>query len=434
MKPLELHWVGRVRSLFFLAVCLGVAGRLGAQPLAPESPRLELKPDVSLITKRDLTPIFNGTNLDGWIVRGGKATYAVEDGAIVGTCAVKGGANTFLCTEKEYGDFILELELKADLGLNSGVQIRSHCFDHETTYDFGGRQIKIPAQRVHGYQVEVDHRPERRWSGGIYEEGRREWLFPLATNSVAGQAFKFGDWNTYRIECFGSAIKTWVNGVPAADLVDAVTLKGFIGLQVHATDQPGLQVRFRNIRLQSYGEHQWKPAWNGVNFDDAHILGQGEWKVQNGILQGTHAAKDPEHGHLVSNASLTDFTVRLKYRAVTGNSGFYFRAEEKDGSLVGFQAEIDATKDAGGLYETGGRGWVSQPSAAAVKTWFKPQEWNEMVVVANGRRLTVQVNGHTSAEVLNDPGRLAGKIGLQLHGGQDVEIYFKDMEILEAAN
>src|SRR5690606_12776035 len=132
----------------------------------------------------------------------------------------KGGGNTFLCTRKDYADFLLELEVKADERLNSGIQIRSLYFEEPRTYQFGPREIKVAAQRVHGYQVEVDQNKNRRWSGGIYEEARRLWLFPLPTNSPAGQAFKFGDWNHYRIRCVGPSIKTWVNGVPAADLLD----------------------------------------------------------------------------------------------------------------------------------------------------------------------------------------------------------------------
>jgi hypothetical protein len=390
---------------------------------------------VGSLRAEALKPIFNGTNLDGWIQRGGKAKFTVADGMIVGT-TVKGTGNSFLCTETEYSDFILELEIKADPGLNSGVQIRSHCFDKETSYDFGGRMIKIPAGRVHGYQVEVDHRPERRWSGGIYEEGRREWLYPLPTNSPAGQAFKFGEWNQYRIVCVGDSLRTWINGVPAADLVDSETLRGFIGLQVHGTETAGLQVRFRNIRLQDLGSHRWQPAWNGENFDGAHIIGKGEWKIEaGGVIHGTHAKEEPEFGHLVSNESLSDFTVRLKYKSVKGNSGLYFRIEEKGFSGVsGFQAEIDAEKDAGGLYETNGRSWVSQPSPADVKKWFKPQEWNTMTVSAHGKRVVVDVNGHQSAELLDDPGRSEGRLALQLHGGQDVDIYFQDLEILQPSN
>jgi hypothetical protein len=387
--------------------------------------------DLALITTRDLQPIFNGTNLDGWIQRGGKAKYAVADGVIVGT-TVKGEPNSFLCTQKEYGDFVLELELKADEGLNSGVQIRSHCFDQATTYDWGNTQIKIPAGRVHGYQIEVDNRPERRWSGGVYEEGRRGWLFDLSKNATAGAAFKFGEWNKYRIACQGGSIKTWINGVAAADLVDTATLSGFIALQVHNHEKAGLQVRFRNLRLQDLGRHEWKPRWDGQSFNGAHLIGKGDWKITDGAIHATNAKEEKEFGHLVTDQVFSDFTVRLKYKSVKGNSGLYFRIEEKGFSGVsGFQAEIDAEKDAGGLYETNGRAWVSQPAAADVKKWFRPQDWNTMTVSAHGKRITVEVNGYQSAELLDDPGRTEGRFALQVHGGQDVDVYFKDIEILE---
>jgi Domain of Unknown Function (DUF1080) len=197
----------------------------------------------------NLQPIFDGKTLDGWVQRGGKARYTVEDGCIVGTSVAESG-NSFLCTTQSYGDFILELELNAHTNLNSGIQIRSHCFDYPTNFVWDGKTNTIPAGRVHGYQIEVDNRPERRWSGGFYEEGRRGWL-QSPTNNPAGQAaYKFGEWNKYRIECVGDSFKTWINGVPVTDATDTAASSGFIALQVHGTDKAGLQVRFRNIQIQ----------------------------------------------------------------------------------------------------------------------------------------------------------------------------------------
>ena len=116
-----------------------------------------------------------------------------------------------------------------------------------------------------------------------------------------------------------------------------------------------------------------------------------------------------------------------------GNSGLYFRVDEVNDEVGvnGFQAEIDPEKDAGGLYETGGRGWVIQPTPADVNTWYKKGEWNTMDVIAKGADITVTVNGKTSAKLTNDPGRREGHIGLQLHGGMDMEVYFKDVLIME---
>lgn len=364
----------------------------------------------ALLSTRDLTPIFNGTNLDGWIIRGGKATYAAADGVIVGTCAVKGGGNTFLCTEKEYGDFILELEIKADNGLNSGVQIRSHCFDEATTYDFGNRVIKVPAKRVHGYQVEVDHRPERRWSGGIYEEARRDWLFPLGTNSSAGKAFKFGEWNKYRIECRGASIKTWVNDVPAADLVDAEALKGFIGLQVHSADKPEYQVRFRNIRLKDLGQQEWRTAWDCRSFDGTEQQGAGEWKLTDGVLLARHASEESSGGALVGGAALSDFVIRFKYKLVKGEFALTFRAPSGDQAQsvihIPFTEQMGATNFA------------------------RLQDWNTVTVSVRKQRVVAGLNGHQFQDAVQATLPLAVRPALQLAAHKEAEVFFKDFEIL----
>lgn len=205
--------------------------------------------------------LFDGKSLDGWVKRGGDAKYSVEDGSVVGR-TVANTPNTFLCTPRDYSDFILELEFKVDPKLNSGIQIRSQCFDKDTELkdakgepvkDEKGKPIKVPAGRVHGYQVEIDPSP-RAWSGGIYDESRRGWLQNLKDNEPAQKAFKQGEWNKYRIEARGDSIKTFINGVPAADLHDSLTPKGFIALQVHGigkdASKENIEVRWRNIRIQ----------------------------------------------------------------------------------------------------------------------------------------------------------------------------------------
>jgi hypothetical protein len=182
--------------------------------------------------------LFNGKNLKGWKQVNGKALYTVENGELVGT-SVANTPNSFLITEKEYGDFILELDFRIAPGINSGIQFRS--------------QQRPADGRVHGYQMEIDHSP-RGWSGGIYDEARRGWLYGLDLNPAAISAYRPDDWNTYRIECIGSSIRTWVNGVPTVHLLDEMTPRGFIGLQVHSLYQPedaGKQVRWRNIRIQT---------------------------------------------------------------------------------------------------------------------------------------------------------------------------------------
>lgn len=129
--------------------------------------------------------LFDGKTLNGWVQRGGQAKYEVVDGTIQGT-SVPNTENSFLCTEKTYGDFVLHVEFRVDPELNSGVQIRSNSL---AEYRNG---------RVHGYQVEIDP-SDRGWSGGIYDEARRGWLNSLEQNKRARYAFRPGQWNTRSI-------------------------------------------------------------------------------------------------------------------------------------------------------------------------------------------------------------------------------------------
>jgi hypothetical protein len=195
------------------------------------------------------TLLFNGKNLDGWIQRGGAAKYRVEDGQIIGSTVPK-TANSFLCTSRDYTNFILELQFKVHPKLNSGVQIRSQSFETAKVYESNGKTNRVPAQRVHGYQVEIDP-SNRAYSGGIYDEGRRGWLADLKNNEAARKAFR-PDWNQFRIEARGDSIKTFINGVPAADLKDSMTPAGFIALQVHGVgaNTNVMEVRWRDIRIR----------------------------------------------------------------------------------------------------------------------------------------------------------------------------------------
>ncbi len=197
--------------------------------------------------------LFNGKNLDGWEQHSGTAKYRVEDGAIVGTTVLKTG-NTFLCTKRTYGDFILEFEFKVAANINSGVQFRSEFYTSETEKEINGKKKKFPADRVFGYQYEIDPSP-RAYTGGVYDEARRGWLADLKDNAAAQKAFKQGDWNKARIECRGDRIQTWINGVKAVDLKDGMTLRGVIALQVHGIgdgkkNPPGEEIRWRNLRLK----------------------------------------------------------------------------------------------------------------------------------------------------------------------------------------
>jgi hypothetical protein len=186
----------------------------------------------------DWKKLFNGKNLSGWEIKNGTAEYTIEDDAIVGTSRT-GTPNTFLCTKKKYSDFIFEVEVLVSPGLNSGIQFRSNSMK---SYRNG---------RVHGYQSELDT-SERAWTGGIYDEGRRGWLYPLTMNKNGSSAFRNGYWNKVRIEAIGNTIKTFVNGVQCSNLIDDMTSEGFIALQVHSIkgkELEGKTIKWKNIRI-----------------------------------------------------------------------------------------------------------------------------------------------------------------------------------------
>ena len=182
---------------------------------------------------------------------------------------------------------------------------------------------------------------------------------------------------------------------------------------------------------QAGDSHHWESLFDGKTLNGWHQVPGGKWTVENGIIIGTSPKEEERHGILLTDQRYRDFKLRLKFKALKGNSGLYFRVDTVDSkvSVNGFQAEIDERKDIGGLYETGGRAWVVQPSAEEVKKYFKVHDWNEMILSAIDRHVEVYVNGVKTAELLNDPGRLEGHIGLQLHGHMEMHVMFKDIEI-----
>lgn len=372
------------------------------------------------------TSLFDGKTLKGWVVRSGFADYKVEDGCIVGSTR-RGSPNTFLCTERVYGDFVFEADFKLDPRLNSGIQFRSELREGK----HGGR--------VNGYQYEIDS-SKRSWTAGIFDEARRGWIANLETNEKARLAFRRGGWNHCRIVAQGARMQTFLNGVPAADHLDTMSLHGFIGLQIHGIGgREVLQGRWRNLRIRELGKSRWVPL--GVTEKDVlswKTSGSGTWKSVpmddgNNIVKGSHAATEPTQGFLVSNSPYTDFAVRFQVRPTKGNSGFFFHSElvQQGARMKGLQVEIDATRGIGDLYQALGKGWVAQQKGNLATRNLKAGEWNSVVVQSIGGRAVVHVNDRLAVDVEGLPGPKSGHFGLQLHGGENVEIEFRGFEMLK---
>lgn len=320
-------------------------------------------------TKEGWTNLFDGETLDGWHQLDGEAEFSIEDGVIVGS-AVANTPNTFLVTDETYEDFILELEIRVDdQSSNSGVMVRGQY--NPDANDGRGR--------VFGYQVECDPK-ERAWSGGIYDEARRGWLYPLSYNPDARSAFKLGEFNTYRVEFIDNTLKTWVNGQEVAYLVDDMDQSGFIGLQVHGIgDNPenaGKKTYFRNIRIKtedltpvpfendvfvvstldneltSYEEEiGWELLFDGTSSDGwrsarGETFPEGGWTINDGVLtiEASDGRESANAGDIVTVDTYSAFDLAFDFKLTEGaNSGvkyFVTLNENNSGSAIGLEYQV----------------------------------------------------------------------------------------------
>ncbi len=304
--------------------------------------------------------LFNGKDLTGWKQLNGEAKYHVEDGMIVGT-TVANTPNSFLATEETFSDFILEVEMLLVDDFNSGIQFRS-----ESRPDYMNG-------RVHGYQCEVDPSP-RAWSAGIYDEARRNWLYPLDLNPDAKSAFKMNEWNLYRIECIGPDIKTFLNGVPCAHLIDDMTPEGFIALQVHSIRDESManrQIKWRNIRIKTSNlqpspnkgtyvvnmipnylsdaekEQGYKLLFDGKTTDSFKSVKSEEfpdkgWEVKDGSLVVMATGGNPElkGGDIITKEEFGAFELKFDFNFSEGaNSGIKYGLGN-NGPSVGLEYQI----------------------------------------------------------------------------------------------
>ncbi len=287
------------------------------------------------------TPLFDGKTLKGWKQLGGAADYKVVNGAIVGSSR-PGVPNSFLVTQKTYGDFILEFDVRQDVGpTNSGVQFRSL-----STPEFENG-------RVHGYQADIDPSP-RQWSGQIYEEAQRGWFTTGDMNPPSKALYRFGEWNHYRIEAIGPRMRVWINGGPVADLIDDVTKAGFFGLQVHSINSPeeaGRTTTWKNLYVQTRDlkplpkmnilirnnipnnldpdekAQGWRLLWDGRTSRGWHSANGGAFPTRGWTQANGELAVVPKGGggDIVTDEEFGAFELQLDFKVSAGaNSGIIY--------------------------------------------------------------------------------------------------------------
>ncbi len=377
--------------------------------------------------------LFNGKNLKGWKVLNGTAEYNVVNQEIVGTSKM-GTPNTFLVTKNEYTNFILEYEIFLGSGLNSGVQIRSHS---NKDYNDG---------RVHGLQVEADDSP-RAWFGGLYDEARKGWRYPLEYNPESKTAYKQNTWNKVKVIASGHHIATWVNGINCTNLYEETVETGFIGLQVHSIgseDKAGKTIKWRNLKLteisENYTMETTAPAisylqnqltdeevkegwtllwdgkttngWRGAKLDDFPKKG---WSIKNGILS-VHASGggESEHGgDIVTVKPYKSFILDVDFKFTEGaNSGIkYFvdtNLNKGKGSAIGCEFQIldddkhpDAKKGVkgnrtvGSLYDLITADAQVYIPSLYTKKYVNKNGWNRARIVVQGDHVMHILNGCT---------------------------------------
>ncbi len=380
------------------------------------------------VSAQEWEPLFNGKNLKGWKTLDGKVEFRAANGEIVGTSKT-GEPNTFLTTVKNYGDFILEFEFMADGGLNSGVQFRSHSLKD---YRNG---------RVHGYQYEIDTAP-RAWSGGVYDEATpRLWLYPLTYNQPARTAYKPGEWNKARIEAIGTSIRTWLNGVECADLIDNAEAEGFIALQIHDIGSnkalEGRQVRWRGIRIctkeparyaspadpavqqinlisNTISEREsadgWRLLWDGKTTEGwrgakLDAFPDKGWKIENGtlVVEKAEGTESGNGGDIVTVDKYRDFILKVDFMITDGaNSGIKYFVDPElnkgEGSAIGCEFQIlddlrhpdaklgvDGNRTLGSLYDL--------IRADKEEAYFRPSTFNTAMIVVRGNHVEHWLNG-----------------------------------------
>jgi hypothetical protein len=374
--------------------------------------------------------LFNGKNLKGWKQVTGTAQYKAQDGVLVGT-ATASKVNSFLATTKNYGDFILEFDFLTE-GINSGVQIRSHK-DKERGL-------------VYGYQFEIDPSP-RAWSGGLYDEARRLWLYRMTENEPAKKAYKEG-WNSARIEAVGNSIRTWVNGIPCTNLLDEADKDGFIALQVHVVDKAheGARIMWKNIRILTKDVEKyctptiapvvnnlnnvltkeeitqgWKLLFNGENsegWQSAKNLGtfpSEGWTIQDGILSVNKGdgGESTGGGDIITTRRYRNFALKVEFKLTPGaNSGIkYFVDPETNkgaGSAIGceFQVLDDKLHPDAKLGVKGNRtmGSLYDLIPAPKGEWenYTIDGWQRALIIVNGKHVEHWLNGHKLLEYERD--------------------------------
>ena len=389
------------------------------------------------------TSAFRGYGRDGFP----EGCWTIEGDTLK---TVAGGkAPCDLVTRDPYRDFELELEYKLTAGGNSGVLYRVAELPGEPSWHSG------PEMQILDDDKYRDNSP-KNWTGALYD------MIAAPKDKVVHPV---GQWNKVRVVVKDNHVEHWLNGKKAVEYdLGSETLKtlvagskfkemprfarepeGYIALQHH----DGGDVWFRNVRVRALGTPartaaapaagkstagggEWVTLFNGKDLTGWKAHGQERWTVDDGEIHGVAVTK--EYGYLSTEKTYRDFELKARFKAEgTGNSGVFYHSTLDGVDIKGVQVEVDPHPGmhTGGLYESGGRGWLIQPSDAAEKA-LVVDGWNDIRAVVKGNHIQTWVNGVSAVNYTDpSPKYTDGVIALQLHAGGEGKMRFKDIMVRE---
>ncbi len=438
-----------------------------------------------LFSQSNWVDLFNENNFSGWEIKQGKANFQINKDNVITATTILDSPSTYMGTVQEYDDFILEYEIYATPGLNSGVQFRS------LVNDIG---------QVYGYQCELDTDEFRSWTGGIYDQSRRNlFLYPLTRNEKGKKAFKNGVWNKVRVEAIGNTIRTWVNGVQCSNLIDDTSKTGFIAMQLHSINSKkdlGKVVKWKNMRILtsnleknrwpvetyateinhidnflSYDQISkgWRFLWDGKTSNGwrgakLNTFPEKGWIIENGVLRvlSSGGLETGGGGDIVTIKKFSNFELEVDFKITKGaNSGIKYFVDTNinlgKGSSIGLEFQIlddknhpdskkgvSGNRTVGSLYDLI---TAQNLQESRGKRKILPNTWHRARIVVNGSRVEhwmdnikmLEYDRHSQvfkslvnySKYQKWPGfgqADSGHILLQDHGD---EVYFKNIKIRE---